>query len=446
MNPEKSSANEVRERLNQLTPEQRRKLAERLREVKPGVVSSRRSSLPIPKATPLEVEESPRVALYPASSGQEQMWILQHAAPDSPAYYVPSAFDLVGNLDPALLEASFRQLIREHAILRTTLRLRGDGLVQCVAEELNFVLDRIGLGAGEPESPQLAVARMLERESRRPFDLVKGPLFRAVLVEVTPTESVLLVVMHHAISDGWSRSILYADLSRHYAALSEGRPLVARASGIEYADYAAWEKQRLSSGVLAAHEDYWKSQLAGEPEPVELPSDRPRPTPESFRGNRLVEHLDGDLVSRLKELARREGTTVFVVLLAAYKTLLHRYTGSTDLVVGVPIANRGRVELEGLIGYFVNTLGIRTRLQPRGSFQELLSQVKEVVLAAQDHRMVPFERVVANLAGRAAGQRAMFLRVGFTLQDFPPSLLEIPDVRVTARGIHNSASKFDLLF
>lgn len=446
MNLPASAPTAIRERLGKLTPEQRRTLADRLRQGTSGGGSPPRPTVSIPKASPLRVEDSPRVTIYPASSGQQQMWILHYAAPESPAYSVPSAYDIQGPVDPVVLEASFRELIREHAILRTTFRLEREGVVQCVAEEFHFVLSRVEVRVGEGESTGMVVNRILEQESRRPFDLVRGPLIRAVLVRIGPNDSVLLVVLHHAISDGWSRSIVYAELSRHYAALSEGRRLAPRVAGIGYADYAAWETQRLASGALDLHEEYWKSQLAGDLEPVELPTDRPRASFESHAGARRVEFLKGDWVRRVRELAQREGTTVFVVLLAAYKTLLYRHTGLTDLIVGVPIANRGRVELEGLIGYFVNTLALRTRIQPRATFRQLLSQVKEGVLAAQEHRMIPFERVVANLPGRAASQRASFLRVGFTLQDFPPSILEFPGLQISERHIHTSSSKFELLF
>ena len=383
------------------------------------------------------------MAVYPASRGQQRMWFLQHYAPESPVYSSPSAFHLVGPLNVAWLEAAFDAVIQRHDMLRTTFAMENDGLFQRVAAASAFQLQQVSLEGTPADARKAAAERCLDTEACRPFDLTAGPPFRTVLVRLQPTEHVLLLVLHHIISDGWSRSIFYRELSAAYEALATRRPTTMRELPVQFADYSAWQNEWLEDGALEAQTTYWKTKLAGEPEPLDLPSDHARPATESFRGGRCARRLDAGLTAALKTRAQEEGATLFMILLAAFKTLLHRYTGQDDLIVGVPIANRPRVEVEGLIGFFANTLVLRTTFPDDLTFRELLRRVKETAVEAYANQDMPFERLVQLLRVRRDAGRTPLFQTTFAIQDFPAVVFELPEIQTAPWFVSTHTAKFD---
>jgi amino acid adenylation domain-containing protein len=441
--PSKADAPALKQRLAGLSADQRARLIRRLGEDKSETVSSSGSPAAIPRARPLRVEEYPRVAVYPASPGQQRMWFLHHYAAASPVYCVPSAFHLVGPLNIAWLEAAFGAVIQRHDMLRTTFVMENGELFQRVAAASAFRLQQINLEEVPGDIRKASAERNLAEETCRPFDLAAGPPFRAVLVRLQPTEHVLLLVLHHIISDGWSRSNFYRELSAAYAALAAGRPAPMGELPVQFADYSAWQKDWLAGGALAAQTAYWKTKLAGEPEPLDLPSDRVRATTESFRGGRCSRHLNPELTAALKMRAQEEGATLFMILLAAFKTLLHRYTGHDDLIVGVPIANRQRVEVEGLIGFFANTLVMRTTFPDDLTFRELLRRVQKTAVEAYANQDMPFERLVELLQVRRDASRTPLFQTTFALMDYPAVELILPEIQTAPWFVTTHTSKFD---
>jgi amino acid adenylation domain-containing protein len=433
----------LKQRLAGLSADQRARLIRRLGEDKSKTGSSGGSLAAIPRARPLRVEENPHVAIYPASHGQLRMWFLHHYAPESPVYCVPSAFHLVGPLNIAWLEAAFRAVIQRHDMLRTTFAMENGELFQRVAAASAFCLRQINLEEIPDDTRKASAERSLDEETCRPFDLAAGPPFRAVLLRLQPTEHVLLLVLHHIISDGWSRSNFYRELSAAYAALAADQPVPMRELPVQFADYSAWQKDWLAGGALAAQTTYWKTKLAGEPEPLDLPSDRARAATESFRGGRCSRHLNPELTAALKTRAQEEGATLFMILLAAFKTLLHRYTGHDDLIVGVPIANRQRVEVEELIGFFANTLVMRTTFPEDLTFRELLRRVQATAVEAYAHQDMPFERLVELLQVRRDASRTPLFQATFALMDYPAVELILPGIQSAPWFVTTHTSKFD---
>jgi len=441
--PSIADAVALKRRLSALGPEQRTLLVRRLGGDPSAALPSAQSPATISKARPLRLEESPPVAVYPASHGQQRMWFLHHYAPESPVYGVAAAFHLTGPLIVAWLESAFRNVIQRHDILRTTFAVEDGSLTQHVAAGIAFRLQQIDLQEVPPDTREAAAERLLDEETCRPFDLAGNLPFRAILIKLHPDQHLLLVVLHHIISDGWSRSILYRDLSAAYEALASGRPAPVRELPVQFADYSAWQAQGLDGGGLETQIDYWKLKLAGQPEPLDLPTDRARPAVGSFRGSLCSRRLDPGLTAALKTRAQEEGATLFMILLAAFNTLLHRYTGQEDLIVGVPIANRQRVEVEELIGYCANTLVMRTAVQRDLTFRELLRRVKETAVAAYEHQDVPFERLVEVLQVRRDASRTPLFQTIFNVRDFPTVDFGLSEMIVTPRFVTTHTAKFD---
>ena len=439
----KADSTALKQRVAGLSANQRALLVRRLGEGKSEAAFAGESNV-IRKARPLRVEERPRVSIYPASHGQQRMWFLHHYAPQSPVYNVPSAFHLVGPLNVVWLEAAFQTVIQRHDMLRTSFAMEKGELYQRVAASCDFQLQQISL-EGIPADTRGASAELsLTEETCRPFDLAAGSPFRALLVRLQPGEHVLLLVWHHILGDGWSRSNFYRDLSEAYQALSIGRPGRVRRLPVQFADYSAWQKDWLEGGALEAQTAYWKAKLAGEPEPLDLPSDRARPATESFRGGRCSRRLDPGLTAALKTRGQEEGATLFMILLAAFKVLLHRYTGQDDVSVGVPIANRRLVEVEELIGFFANTLVMRTTFSSALTFRELLRRVKETAVEAYANQEMRFERLVEVLQVRRDASRTPLFQATFAMDDVPAVVLELSGIRAVPWFVTSHTAKFDV--
>ncbi|HEX6716238.1 MAG TPA: amino acid adenylation domain-containing protein, partial [Pyrinomonadaceae bacterium] len=353
----------------------------------------------------------------PLSFAQQRLWFLNQLEPDNPFYNISTAISIEGDLDCAALQQALTEVVRRHDALRTTFVVDGVKPRQIVSDvaHLGFAIEDLRQ-AVKPEEEALEIARI---EAELPFDLKVGPLLRVRLLQLSATKYLALLTMHHIIGDGWSMSVLVREVARCYEALVSGRPNSLKELPIQYPDFAVWQREHLQGEVLNAQLDYWKKQLADAPAVLELPTDRPRPLLQKYRGAREVFTLEPKVLEQLKTLSQQQGTTLFMTLLAIFNILLHRYTRQRDILVGSPIANRNHAEIEELIGFFVNTLVLRTRISPHDTFTELLKQVRETTLEAFEHQDVPFEKLVEELETERDLSRAPLFQVMFVLQNAP---------------------------
>ena len=395
---------------------------------------------PVP---PLQV--SPRTGALPLSFAQQRLWFLDQLVPNSSFYNIPVALRLEGDLDAPALERSLGELLRRHESLRTTFRAERGQPVQVIAPAAAFPLERVDLSQVPEPAREEKARRLAGEEAQRVFDLARGPLLRGSLLRLAERDHVLLLTMHHSVSDGWSIGVLIREVAALYEAFASDRPSPLPELPLQYADYAAWQRQWLRGEVLESQLAYWREQLAGAPHALELPADRPRPPVQTFKGANHTFALPKGTTEALKELGRREQATDFMVLLAAFQALLHRYTGQDDISVGSPIAGRNREELEPLIGFFVNTLVMRTRLSGGLTFRELLSRVREVSLGAYAHQDVPFEKLVEELQPKRDLSRSAFFQVLLVLQNAPLPELKLPGMALRLFDAEdNVTAKFDL--
>ncbi|MCP4658545.1 MAG: amino acid adenylation domain-containing protein, partial [bacterium] len=384
----------------------------------------------------------------PLSFAQERQWFLDRLVPGSALYNVPLTLRLTGRLDPAALASAVNEIVRRHEALRTTFEAvdngptSGGGPVQVIRPLLVVPQPVVDL-ARLPAARRRAVAhRLAVAEAQRPFDLTAGPLLRTTLLRLGDAEHLLLLTVHHIVSDRWSMAVLLRELSVLYLPFGTAATPLPELP-VRYADWALWQRQRLVGEVLESQLAYWRRQLAAV-RVVELPCDRPRPAVQSYHGAKRWVTLPPELTESLKALGKAQGAALFTTLLAAFKGLLSRYTGEVDLAIGSVIANRDRVELEGLIGFFVNTLVLRTNLEGNPPFRELLGRVREVTLGAYAHQDLPFERVVAELEPQRELSRQPFLQLMFVLRNTLRSQLQLPGVSATLLEVDNRTAKFEL--
>jgi amino acid adenylation domain-containing protein len=360
-----------------------------------------------------EMVEGPR----PLSFAQERLWFLDQLTPGDTSYTVPLGMQLGGAVDRVALEHAVSEIVRRHEALRTVFEAVDGKPVQVILPPAAVPLPFTSL-TSLPENDRYETARKLAaEESNRPFDLARGPLFRARLIELDHGVHLLLLTMHHIVSDGWSLGVLQRELSIVYEAYRKDEPSPLAELPVQYADYAAWQRRWLSGEALEEQLGYWRKALHGAPQALDLPADRQRPAIPSYRGGRRAFSLSPEVSQSLFALAQRENVTLFMLLLAAFDLLLHRYTGQDDIVVGSPIAGRTAAATEGLIGFFVNTLVLRARFAPEASFSQLLAEVREACLGAYAHQDVPFERLVAELAPERDTSRTPLFQVMFLLQN-----------------------------
>lgn len=357
--------------------------------------------------------------IFPASFAQQRLWFLDQLDPGMSVYHIAYALRLGSNVDVKALERAVSELIRRHEVLRTTFVTIDGQPMQAIAKEVDFelpVIDLSELGMAEAE---LEAQLRLERESERPFDLARGPLLRVQLIQVADEDNRLLVIMHHIISDGWSTGVFVRELATLYEEFAAGAASPLPELPIQYADYAAWQREWLVGEVLDKQIRFWRDHLDGAPTTLELATDKPRPAVQSFRGGRCYADLPASFADRLRALSRREGVTLFMTLFAAFDVLLWRYSGQDDIVVGTPMAGRSRSELEGLIGLFANTLPLRTRLSGNPSFRQLLARVREAAVDAYAHQEVPFDKLVEELQPQRSLSHTPLFQVIFALENTP---------------------------
>jgi amino acid adenylation domain-containing protein len=404
------------------------------------VEEARRAELPVlPPVVPTE-----RTGALPLSFAQERLWFLDRMEPGSTTYNVPVAWRLGGALDEGALERALGEVVRRHDALRTVFAEVDDSPVQVVAPFSGFALPVEDLSALSEADREAALRRRAGEEARRPFDLAAGPLFRAALLRLGEEDHVLLLSMHHVVSDGWSTGVLFRELSALYGAYLEGRESPLPELAVQYADYAVWQREQLEGAVLDRQLSYWAKQLAGVPELLDLPTDHPRPAVRTDRGATVPVELSLELLERLERLGRSAGTTLYMTLLGAFQVLLSRYGGGDDVVVGSPISGRTRREVEELIGFFVNTLVLRTDLSGDPSFRETLRRVREVTLGAYEHQEVPFEKLVAELQPERSLSHSPLFQVSFALQNAEGRGGALPGLRVNGVEAEHASAKFDL--
>ena len=384
------------------------------------------------------------VFLFPLSFAQQRLWFLQQMNPQSPVYNMPIASRLLGKLNLKALEQALNEIVRRHEVLRTTFQMVDAQPMQVISPHAALVLPLFDLTHLPETARETEAHRLTVEKLREPFDLVNGPLVRAALVRLNVEDHVLLLAMHHIISDGWSISVLVNELATLYNSFSIGTASTLPNLHIQYADYAQWQRSWLTGAVFDVQLDYWKKRLEGAPPILEVPTDRPRPSIQSFRGS--LEHfiVAEDVVRGLRELCRQEGATMFMVLLAAFQTLLHRYARQDVIVVGTPIAGRNRQELEGLIGFFINTLVMRADFRDDLRFRQLLAQVKESALGAYAHQEFPFDKLVEELQPQRDLSHMPIIQAMFALQNTPDESVELTGLTIKPVNIESVTTQFDL--
>ncbi len=385
------------------------------------------------------------VFVSPASFSQRRLWLINQIEGKSHTYNMSMAVTLRGFLNVSALERAFAEIVARHEVLRTNFQMVDSALAQVVTEHVDFYLRIAELPLSEDSAVlPAAIRRTILNETLRPFNLAEDSLFRVSLLRFNGSYHALVVTMHHIVSDGWSMDVLKRELVTLYNAFSAGRLSPLAALPIQYADFAEWQQEMLSGDRLDIHLNYWRSQLADLPSLLSLPTDRPRPSVQTYRGQTEAFRLSPALTQQLKALGQQSSSTLFMTLLSAFSVLLSRYSGSDDIVVGSPIANRQRQELEPLIGCFVNTLVLRSQLTDNLTFTELLTQVRQMTLAAYAHQDLPFEKLVEDLQPVRSLSYSPLFQVMFVLQNAPRTRQQLSGLEMKRIRGKGSVAKFDL--
>ncbi len=420
----------------------------------------------------LNLSEEAEVFVFPTSFAQARLWFLDQLAPGNPFYNVSTALRLTGCLNITVLKQTFNEIVRRHETLRTTFVIVEGQPVQAIAPTLTIPLPVIDLRNFKNQEREAQARQLATEQAQRPFNLTTGPLLRVTLLQLDEAEYVLLLNLHHIVADGWSIGVLIRELGTLYKAFVENkRCLTTSPTGeqspalgnpnaalshhcvstpllelpIQYADFAEWQREWLQGEVLQTQLTYWQKQLEGI-SLLNLPSDRPRPAVPTYRGAKQFLKLPRSLTQALEQLSHQEGVTLFMTLLAGFGTLLYRYTQQEDIAVGTPIANRNRSEIEGLIGFFVNSLVLRTDFSGNPTFRELLNRVREVTLGAYAHQDLPFEKLVEELHCHRDLSRHPLFQIVFSLQNTPIQALELPGLTLSLFEFDNLSAKLDLEF
>jgi amino acid adenylation domain-containing protein len=421
----------INDRIANLSPEKLALLQERL--MKKGGSAVKKARI------------SPRqsIAPAPASFAQQQLWFLNQLEPDSP-FNISIAVRLNGSLKVDALEQTLDAIVDRHHALRTVFATVDETLVQVVLPPRSVVLNTIDLTHLSEDRSQIDVDRLLKFEPLRPFNLATDLMLRPTLIRLNDREHILLLVMHHIASDGWSVGILFREFASFYAGFAAGNPVLMTKLPIQYVDFADWQRQWLTGDVLASQLEYWRQHLADAPRFLTLTTDRPRPSIQTFQGGTKYFQIDRELTQAIRAICQQSGATLFMVLFAAFATLLSRYSGQDDVVIGSPIANRQRSEVESIVGCFINTLALRTKLQGNPTFLELLAQVRETTLGAYDRQDFPLERLVEELQPERSLSHALLFQTMFVLQNAPMEKLELPELSLDLLELEDLSAQNDL--
>jgi len=380
----------------------------------------------------------------PLSFAQERLWFLHRLQPNSSAYNISGGVRLTGALQINALDQTISEIVRRHGTLRTIFSVIDGQPVQIIQPYSSLDLAIVDLDVLSEDDRAVCTQRLASEQSERAFDLSKGPVMRAALLSLGLVEHALLLAIHHIASDGWSNTIVVREIGSLYQTFSAGRPSVLDELAVQYADYAQWQREWLQADVLQSQLSYWKQQLRNSPPVLELPSDRPRPQIQAFRGGSDFIVIPQKLSEKLTALGRRERCTPFMTLLSVFKTLLYRYTGCKDLLVGTGIANRKSVEVESVIGFFVNQLVLRTQLSERETFRDLLHDLRDTTLGAYVHQDLPFEKLVEELQPERSLSHTPLFQVMFMMQNMPSRSLRLGDMTLRPLKMINETAKFDL--
>jgi amino acid adenylation domain-containing protein len=380
----------------------------------------------------------------PLSFAQQRLWFFSQLEPGSPFYNVPRALRLRGWLNLAALEQSINQIVERHEVLRTAFATVNDEPVQVIAACLRLQVPVVDLRHLPESEREREAQNRANQESQQPFDLSRGPLLRPGLLRLADDDHVLLLTMHHIVSDAWSANLMLQELAALYTANLEGKVSPLAPLAVQYADYAVWQRNWLQGEVLEKQLGYWRRQLEGVPALLGLPTDRARLAVQSFRGAKHTGVLSQELTAQLHHLSQQEGATLFMTLLAGFQALLGRYTGQDEVVVGTDVANRTREETEKLIGFFINLLPLRGDLRGNPTFRELLQRVREAALGAYAHQEVPFEKLVEEMRLERSSSYNPLVQVLFVMQNTPRGRLQLPGLEASGFGMRLERSKFDL--
>ncbi|UCH92900.1 MAG: amino acid adenylation domain-containing protein, partial [Candidatus Aminicenantes bacterium] len=381
---------------------------------------------------------------FPLSFSQERLWLLDQLEDLGATYNVWIGLRLTGPLQIAILERCLNEIISRHEVLRTTFSQEEGQPVQVIGQAFSIPLPVEDMQQVPKEKQPEHLMHMAEEEVEHPFDLEKGPLLRVKLFRLAPQDHGLVMTIHHIISDAWSINIFIREMAQLYHAYTRGKPSPLPGLLLQYGDFASWQRQWLSGEVMATQVNYWKNKISGAAEVLELPCDHPRPPLQTFRGQTWSFEINRRLTRELKQLSQETGTTLFMVLLAAFSILLSRLSGKDDIVIGTPVANRGRREFESLIGFFLNTLLIRLDLSPTPTFLNYLQEVRQVALEAYEHQDIPFEKLVEELKPERNLSHSPLFQVLFAQQNVEMEIPGIPGLSITPFEIKRSTSKFDL--
>ena len=384
------------------------------------------------------------VFAFPLSFAQQRLWFLDQLEPNRSVYNMPSAFRLEGRLDIPALEQSFNEIARRHEALRTTFSMIGEEAVQIISPSLVITTPVVDLSDLSESERQNEARRLVHEEGLTPFDLSQGPLLRVRLVRLGEQDHVLLLTLHHIVSDGWSMGVLFRELSELYRAYCAGKPSPLPELPIQYVDYVQWQRRWFQSEKPVAQLDYWRKQLDGAPRVLELPTDHPRPPIQIHKGAIASLLLSTNLSESLRSLGHEQNATLFMTLLAAFSVLLHRHSGENEIVVGTPIAGRNKSEIEGLIGIFLNHLVLRIDLLDNPSFRELLNRVRKMAIGAYDHNDLPFERLLEELHPERDLSRTPLFQVYFNMLELEDLSPDFPDITIEPMRTFEPDSKFDL--
>lgn len=383
---------------------------------------------------------------FPLSFGQQRLWFLDQLDPGTPLYNNPATVVLKGKVNIPALEKALNEIIQRHEVLRTTFATENEQPIQVINDEMPIKLERIDLRHLPAAEREAAAMNLAKEEAQKPFDLTTGPLFRVTLMQLASQEYLMLLVMHHIVSDGWSLSIFIQEVAILYKVLAAGHPSPLPDLQVQYADFAHWQRQWMQGKVLDEQISFWKEQLKNAPPVLNLPLDHPRPNYQSTHGTTYFFGFSDQLRLSIEALAKKEDVTKFMIYLAAFDAFLHRITSQNEICVGTPIAGRNRKETESLIGFFVNTLVMRTDLSGNPTVRELLKRVKQAAVGAYGHQDIPFETLVEKLQPERDMAISPFFQVMFVHLDTTAQTLRLPDITIEPRQIDSGTAKFDLTF
>lgn len=425
---------DIHEQLKNLSPEKRALLELMLKEKGVDVLGTK--ILPQGRAS----------NKFPLSFGQQRLWFLDQLDPGTPLYNNPAAVILKGNANIAALEKALNIIVQRHEVLRTTFATENDQPIQVIQSDMPIKLEQVDLRHLPAAEREAAAMNLAKEKAQLPFDLSTGPLFRVSLMQLAEQEYLMLLVMHHIVSDGWSLSIFIQEVAILYKVLVAGLPSPLPELSVQYADFAVWQRQWMQGRVLEEQLAYWRQQLAGAPPVLNLPLDHPRPSYQTTHGATYFFNFSSQLRQAIEALAKKEDVTRFMIYLTAFDAFLYRITQQDDICVGTPIAGRNRKETESLIGFFVNTLVMRTQLSGNPTVRELLKRVKTTAVGAYEHQDIPFETLVEKLQPERDMAISPFFQVMFVHLDTTAQTLRLPDITIEPRPIDSGTAKFDLTF